>query len=593
MSFLQNLFSSPATSSLAKKRNVLDTPSSRSGEKRKRDAYDPEQYQNAVYAGAGTARVNGDDVFVLDEEEAAAHQLQAEAEVEIEDDDEDDDARPYVTPKSVRKLSRDLYTAIEARGSGSRADRTEKHGEAERALAGTSTRVTVSPSICTGSETDNEEDEVNDDMDWPSDDDLHLSFSPTTSSANPVMTSTNAIITPEQKCSTKPNLRARELSSNPKSIRAESPSEPEYAFRDAEIRDGLCHLTTSIEDFSKEHFPSGAHTSFTFKDKNGDVMMHNKFFKSLTLETAKLINCVASGGPSGLWGWHNLFVDIEKLQALVCGVIGNVLSFDCNARYAATIRAHLPAPTFLPKNFNGHVTPSSEHYGDPPTLSSIFKPLRRLTTSAALLSLHMHLDPHTAYHHVPLFKEDNYDSSVMECYNDASMRQRNMHNKYAEVEGEEQKRRDTLSGWEVGSSDVSGEGGPVYGKREYKNMGIRVRVLTQGLVYCRWGRALSMQKAALMDNETEKKIHGDAWREGGFMQFTDVEGVFDWLGKERREKAEAREAFIQRIAERASASGTGTGAVEKTHEIREEPEKIKRKGKGKVREEIEDSDPDR
>ncbi|KAI4943539.1 hypothetical protein J4E91_009176 [Alternaria rosae] len=195
MSFLQNLFSSPATSSPAKKRNVLDTPTSRSGQKRKREAYDPEQYQNAVYAGAGTAPVNGDDVYELDEEEAAAHQLQAEGEVEIEDDDEDDDARPYATPKSVRKLSRDLYTAMEVRGSGSRANRTEKHGEAERALAGISTRVAVSPSICTGSENDNEGDEVNDDIYWPSDDDLHLSFSPITSSANPFMTSTNAIIT--------------------------------------------------------------------------------------------------------------------------------------------------------------------------------------------------------------------------------------------------------------------------------------------------------------------------------------------------------------------------------------------------------------
>lgn len=77
-------------------------------------------------------------MYDSDEEEAAAHQLQAEAEVEIEDNDEDDEAQPYATPKSVRKLSRELYTAIEARGSGSRADRTEKHGEAERALAGTS-----------------------------------------------------------------------------------------------------------------------------------------------------------------------------------------------------------------------------------------------------------------------------------------------------------------------------------------------------------------------------------------------------------------------------------------------------------------------
>jgi len=158
------------------------------------------------------------------------------------------------------------------------------------------------------------------------------------------------------------------------------------------------------------------------------------------------------------------------------------------------------------------------------------------------------------------------------------MRQRNPRNKYEDVGEDEQKRRDALSesekkraggdtaltqilcfngvtayrrgGWEVGSSTANN---PVYGKREWKNMGVRVRVLTQGLVYCRWGRALSSQKSGEMDNESGKKIHGDAWRGGGFMQFTDVEGVFDWLGAERREKADARKAVLERLAERAGA----------------------------------------
>ncbi|KAI4604889.1 hypothetical protein J4E83_010937 [Alternaria metachromatica] len=316
-----------------------------------------------------------------------------------------------------------------------------------------------------------------------------------------------------------------------------------------------------------------------------------------------------------------------------------MVRFERNARYAATILAHLPTPTSLPHNFNAHVntiigalwthlspllslvhpppsTPSPSSTPPPtpaPSLSSVFPELRRLTVSAGLLSLHMHLDPHTAYHHVPLFKEDNYDSSIMECWNDASMRQRNMRNKYEDVEEDEQKRRDALSetekkraggdtaltqilcfngvtayrkgGWEVGSSTLSD---PVYEKREWRDMGVRVRVLTQGLVYCRWGRALSSQKTAEMDNETGKKVHGDAWRGGGFMQFTEVEGVFDWLGAEREEKAEARKAVLERLVGRRNA---GAAAEETVVQV----EGVKKKGKGrrKPREEIRDFDPDR
>ena len=139
-------------------------------------------------------------------------------------------------------------------------------------------------------------------------------------------------------------------------------------------------------------------------------------------------------------------------------------------------------------------------------------------------------------------------------------------------------------GWEVGSSTANH---PVYEKGEYKNMGVRVRVLTQGLVYCRWGRTLSSQKAAEMDNETGKKIHGDAWREGGFMQFTEVEGVFDWLGVERKEKAEARKAVLERMAGRADAA-----AADKTV-VQAEGVKKKGKGKRKPRGEIGDFDPGR
>jgi len=193
------------------------------------------------------------------------------------------------------------------------------------------------------------------------------------------------------------------------------------------------------------------------------------------------------------------------------------------------------------------------------------------------------------------------------------MRQRNMRNRYEDVDEDEQKRRDALSetekkrargdtaltqilcfngvtayrkgGWEVGSSTANNL---VYERREWKDMGVRVRVLTQGLVYCRWGRALSSQKTAEMDNETGRKIHGDAWREGGFMQFTDVEGVFDWLGAERKEKAEARRAVLEKMAERANAAAAAGKTV-----VQDEGAKKKGKGRRKPRTEIEGSDLDR
>ena len=366
--------------------------------------YDSEEYQNAVYAGAGTVAVSGDNGYEMDEDEL--DEEEAEVEVEEDEDDEDDDARLYATPKSVRKLSRDLRTALQARSPG----RTETHGEAERALAGTSTKVAMSPSpspsICTGSETGNEEDGAIDDIDWSSSDsDLQLSFSPTSLSVRPDKTSTDEMLvgrlkhtpvskqsrprtgavglttsitrptptrpsplptkpttntppppqpqppsqspmtspliihppgfkyppnwhekTPSQKWSTNPNLRARELSSSPRRIRTELPSEPEYAFRDAEIRDGLWGLVSSIEDFAEKYFSKGAHDDRTTTDENEDIMVKKEWFETLRPETAKLVNCVASGGPSGLMGWHGLFVNREKMQAVVCEMIGNVLT---------------------------------------------------------------------------------------------------------------------------------------------------------------------------------------------------------------------------------------------------------------------------
>ena len=88
-------------------------------------------------------------------------------------------------------------------------------------------------------------------------------------------------------------------------------------------------------------------------------------------------------------------------------------------------------------------------------------------------------------------------------------------------------------GWE--KNKTGSNENPVFEKSEYRNMGIRARILTHGWAYCRWGRARSSsdstQNPACRDNEdTGRKIHGDVWRDGGFVNFSDVEGVVDWPG---------------------------------------------------------------
>jgi hypothetical protein len=185
----------------------------------------------------------------------------------------------------------------------------------------------------------------------------------------------------------------------------------------------------------------------------------------------------------------------------------------------------------------------------------------------------MSLSPHTIYHHVPLFKEDTYVSSSMECFNERAMRLSNMRTSLTRLSSpssfrptqeelqQETVRRNKLSetekrragghvplvqivcmegitayrrgGWE--KNKTSSNENPVFEKSEYRNMGIRARILTHGWTYCRWGRARSSsdstQNPACRDNEdTGRKIHGDVWRDGGFVNFSDVEGVVDWLG---------------------------------------------------------------
>ncbi|KAJ4375576.1 hypothetical protein N0V86_007109 [Didymella sp. IMI 355093] len=273
--------------------------------------------------------------------------------------------------------------------------------------------------------------------------------------------------------SDKPNTRARELlekNFHSSAALLEDLKEPEYACRDAEIRDGVWKMMDQIETFAKEHF------SFQLKDETS----LQAAFESMSKETVKIIGCVASGGSAGASGWEDLFINSNKRQALVCAIIGNVLveqvfqhmffggtreqikdvaviqfehrnddGFDHNKLYTTKIRSFLAnaskkgkaaastSSLHLPTNFNTHINHIvaallthlkpilTMHHKTPHSLDSALKSLipglHPLITTAALLSLHMRLSHTTVYHFTPVFKDQPYTASTMECLNHAQM----------------------------------------------------------------------------------------------------------------------------------------------------------------------------
>jgi hypothetical protein len=108
------------------------------------------------------------------------------------------------------------------------------------------------------------------------------------------------------------------MSPDPRCLIQRVVGEPEYALRDIEIRDGITKLHTCMSSFSKH--------LFSFKVDEPETALTSSFFAKFSAETAKVIGCVASGGLGGVEGWKEMFSDTSKRRALVCAIVGNVVT---------------------------------------------------------------------------------------------------------------------------------------------------------------------------------------------------------------------------------------------------------------------------
>lgn len=281
---------------------------------------------------------------------------------------------------------------------------------------------------------------------------------------------------------------------------------------------------------------------------------------------------------------------------MICKTNANVVvvGFTRNEKYAMRARGHMDVdplsntPFELPSNFANHVNrivgviythikPIWTLNPTAPERQDIVGNLHAIVTYAGILSLQMRIDPHTVYHFQPLFKEDTYTSKSMECFNQDRMVQTNPRTSETDagLENAEKKRRAALSapekkraqnddpltqitileginayrlgGWEAPDSTILGV---KHEKSEYANEGVRVRKLTNGLAYCRWGRARCFKDG---NSDDVPGHHGTAWH-GGFAEFNDVKGVVNWQSIEREMKEEKMKAKL------AVAKGKGKGS---------------------------------
>jgi hypothetical protein len=172
-------------------------------------------------------------------------------------------------------------------------------------------------------------------------------------------------------------------------------------------------------------------------------------------------------------------------------------------------------------------------------LESYVAELYGLVAHAGILSLLMRIDPHTVYRVTPVLKEDSFRPKYMQCFNNANMEAEDPRDRKDWTgipPGEIHMRKDDkpvtqiivmdgitayrLGGWEKSESKVWDV---KYDDKNYDHKrGIRSQLLAHGWVFCRWGRPRKFEGGKEIKNP---KIHGSAWKDGGFVEFEDVEGV--------------------------------------------------------------------
>ncbi|OCL12236.1 hypothetical protein AOQ84DRAFT_420404 [Glonium stellatum] len=253
---------------------------------------------------------------------------------------------------------------------------------------------------------------------------------------------------------------------------AEYSGEPAYVERDAEVRDELWRVIDQVEEFAKGYF------AFDIPLETADERFQ-VLCSTMSNNLKLIVGCIGAGGPGGAGGWKELFVDKELRQALVCGIIGNVLveqvfasllfgatmeqrekvhrvqaeykstdGFLRTKEYYKAIKQFLPEND-LPAAFESHaievtmrlytllvpilaLNPAYKHLplninaGSAITspekeAAEVLTALWDIVTRAAVLSISMRLDPDTVYYFEPTGKDDWYDPQAMECFNMKTM----------------------------------------------------------------------------------------------------------------------------------------------------------------------------
>ena len=356
MSFISNMFGfSPAKGTPAPKRKRGSISGISAQNKRTRVGYEPKEYQNTGYGSSGTVTMTEEEESTDDSDtqtgQSGKKKTPTTTKIILKGVDTRRPSRTMFLKavESNAKLQK-AEKILHDRGgmtTSTRAEIKEQRRHNDKiiqavALGGNAPPVEVSKKQTSPQQAspivvnDSESDEVSSEQENDSEISADLrNKSPMVSRPRSPITQYTAALPQkapsvekklpssiEQIWLTKPNLRARTLNNRNK-VLAEL-AEPEYTCRDVEIRDGIWQIMDQIERFAKQHF--GGEVKFGKDTGHPAGTVTPRFFKMLEYDTVKLIDCIGSGGPSGIYGWHDLFLNEQKRRALVCAIIGKILT---------------------------------------------------------------------------------------------------------------------------------------------------------------------------------------------------------------------------------------------------------------------------